>query len=656
MASTRIGTALLAVLITLASSTASAQKIAPQDLAGLSMEDLLKIKVTGASKFLQDVREAPASITVITAEDIRHYGHRTLADVLRSVRGIYTTDDRNYTYLGVRGMSRPGDYNTRVLLLIDGHRVNDGIYDMAPVGTDLPIDLAMIERVEVIRGPASSLYGTSAFFGVINVITRNGSQRRGTQVEIDGGTMGTSRVSASFGRLFDDGREVLVSASGYRSSGNSELFFPEFADTPQGGMARDLDRDRTATLFGAFSTGHFSFHASLADRLKTVPTGAYGAAFGDERFDTSDRRAYVDASYEGPLGANWSGIGRVAYDYYGYHGRYPYDYGDAGVLVFEDGTNGQAVSAELAVRRRVGTHQITAGFESRFSVRGHQWSRDPVLGPQLDSDQRASTFGVYVEDEMPVSSWLLATAGLRIDKLAGYGSRTTPRLALVLLPRQDMSLKMLYGRAFRAPNAYERYYYGTQSDRPRLDAEQVSSGEIVWEQTFRSSVRATMSAFRYSVGGLIEQRSGDADDLFFANGQGMRGKGIEFDLESRFDSGIVASVSHSVTEVTDSVSGEPVSNSPRHLSKMGLQLPLGPMMLAVEGAYVGSRLTIGGERLSGYFVPNVTLSTPLRRFSLQLGVYNALDSRYADPGAEEHAQQSIPQNGRVALARLKIAF
>ena len=73
--------------------------------------------------------------------------------MLRSVRGFYTTYDRNYSYVGIRGFARPGDYNTRVLLLVDGHRLNDGIYDMAPIGTDFPIDVSLIERVEVIRGP-----------------------------------------------------------------------------------------------------------------------------------------------------------------------------------------------------------------------------------------------------------------------------------------------------------------------------------------------------------------------------------------------------------------------------------------------------------------------------------------------------------------------
>ena len=112
------------------------------------------------------------------------HAYRTLADVLNSVRGFYTSYDRNYSYIGVRGFARPGDYNTRVLLLIDGHRFNEPTYDMAAIGTDFPIDVSLVDKVEVIRGPASSLYGTSAFFAVINVITKTASARQGTQVEM----------------------------------------------------------------------------------------------------------------------------------------------------------------------------------------------------------------------------------------------------------------------------------------------------------------------------------------------------------------------------------------------------------------------------------------------------------------------------------------
>ena len=229
---------LVGVALSMIPILTQAQSAPRPDISDL--QDLLSIEVVStASKFPQSIREAPASITVVTAEEIRRFGYRTLAEALKSVRGFYTTYDRNYTYVGMRGFARPGDYNTRILLLVDGHKLNDGIYDMAPVGTDFPIDIALIDRIEVIRGPGSSLYGTNAVFGVINVVTKTGSARKGARAEVLGGSLGTGGIAASYGQSLGTGLEVLFSGSGYRSTGQSRIHYPEF-DTDQGpGIAVD---------------------------------------------------------------------------------------------------------------------------------------------------------------------------------------------------------------------------------------------------------------------------------------------------------------------------------------------------------------------------------------------------------------------------------
>jgi len=152
------------VLLATASLLAQQQT---KDLGEASLEELANITVYTASRHIQKATEASSSVTVITRDEIQKYGYRTLADILRSVRGFDITYDRNFTYAGVRGINRPETYNSRVLLLIDGHRINNNIYEQAMLGTEFPLDVALIERVEVVRGPSSSLYGTSALFAVI---------------------------------------------------------------------------------------------------------------------------------------------------------------------------------------------------------------------------------------------------------------------------------------------------------------------------------------------------------------------------------------------------------------------------------------------------------------------------------------------------------
>src|SRR6188508_2443237 len=189
---------------------------ASQSLSDLSLEDLMQIdagQVFGASERLQPAIEAPASVSFITAQEIKRYGYRTLADVLRAVRGVYVTNDRNFSFVGIRGFGKPGDYNSRILLLVNGHRVNDNVFGQAEIGAEFGLDPAMFERVEIIRGPASSLYGDSAFFAVVNVITRSGAALGGTSVTVETGTLGTYLARSSTGHRLSNGLDVAISGT-----------------------------------------------------------------------------------------------------------------------------------------------------------------------------------------------------------------------------------------------------------------------------------------------------------------------------------------------------------------------------------------------------------------------------------------------------------
>jgi len=247
-----------------------AQDQAPPDLGHLSIEELMKVKVEtvyGASKFIEQASDAPASITIVTADEIQRYGFRTLAEVLLSVRGFYVIYDRNYTYVGVRGFSRPGDYNARILFLIDGHRDNDNLYDGAYVGTEFPVDINLIDHVEIIRGPGSAVYGTGAFVAVINVVTRRGRDLNGWEISGEGGSWDTSKGQVSFGRRFSNQIETFLSGTFYRSLGHTRLFFPEFsADATNNGIAADADADKSYSLLGDLMRGDFTIHGVTNSR------------------------------------------------------------------------------------------------------------------------------------------------------------------------------------------------------------------------------------------------------------------------------------------------------------------------------------------------------------------------------------------------------
>ena len=159
------------------------EALSTDQIKKLSLEELMQVEVptvVGASKHEQKITEAPSSVSVVNREEIQTYGYRTLADVLRSLQGFHVSYDRNYAFLGTRGVNL-GDFNSRVLLLVDGHRLNNNLTDGAYIDTACLLDLDLVDRVEVIRGPGSVLYGNNAFFGVVNVVTRKGGQVNGVE-------------------------------------------------------------------------------------------------------------------------------------------------------------------------------------------------------------------------------------------------------------------------------------------------------------------------------------------------------------------------------------------------------------------------------------------------------------------------------------------
>ena len=130
-------------------------------------------EVNAASRTTENVEDAPSSVTIVRSEELRGMGYPTIAEALRGVRGIYVSDDRTYATVGFRGLGSLGNYGNRVLVLLDGQPTNDNWIGSSYVGFDARTDLDDIERIEVVRGPGSVLYGTNAFSGVINLVTRD---------------------------------------------------------------------------------------------------------------------------------------------------------------------------------------------------------------------------------------------------------------------------------------------------------------------------------------------------------------------------------------------------------------------------------------------------------------------------------------------------
>jgi outer membrane receptor for ferrienterochelin and colicins len=645
-----------------ASSSAQAQVALPD----LSVEDLMKLdagQVFGASERLQPAIEAPASVSFVTAEEIKRYGYHTLADILRGVRGMYVTNDRNFSYVGTRGFANPGDYNSRILLLVNGHRVNDNVFGQAEIGGEFGLDTAMFERVEIIRGPASSLYGDSAFFAVVNVITRTGASIGGSSITLEAGTLGAQLVRGTVGRILAHGVGVAVSGTLERSDGMARLYFPAF-DGPatNNGVAQGLDGEGVRQFYGRLDFGGLTVTAAYGGRRRDVPTASFGTLFNSHSppEQTTDRHVLADAEYVRSFGETRVSF-RGSFDRFSYDGTYPFADAQAGapVVVGFNGVVGSRWSAESGLTRAFpGRQTVSAGIQFIDNVHQDQTaifsdSPEPVLDNRRSSTQRA----VYVQDEIKLTAWFIVNAGLRYDSYETF-QRVTPRAALIFLPSSRQSFKYLYGNAFRAPNAYETNVFNFGPQVENLRPESIDTHEFVWERYLNDWLRTSVSTYWYTADRLITpvpDASGFLGVTYINQGE-VRAKGLELEAQTRLKGGSLALVSYALQSAQDRATQIGLVNSPRHSAKARITVR-GPTPLAsvsVEAQYLSRRKTLAGLEVSAAAPVNVTIVQPFGR-SLELfgTLQNVFDDQYADPASSGLVQDTVPQNDRTARIGLR---
>lgn len=620
--------------------------------------------VSAATKHPQAAREAPSAVTIITREEIRRFGYRTLAEALRSVRGFYGSYDRNYSYIGVRGFLRPGDYNDRILLLVNGHTYNDDIYQTAYLGQEFGIDLEAVDRIEVVRGPGSSLYGGNALFAVINVVTMNGADLPGTHALVETGSFWRKRSQVSVGHVFDNGLDAFASGSVLDVDGPENLSFPAYANVHDG-IARNADAERALDFFASGTWHGFFLQGGVNSRDKTIPTGAFGTTFGDPGTRTVDGRRFADLTYTTEIRPDITVAARAFYDGVRYHGTYIYGAG-ARRTKNEDLAPSDWYGTEL--RTRIATtarNTVTVGGEYTYHPSARQLNYNlPSHVGFLDDTRSFATYGVYVQDEFVPLPSVTLVGGARYDSYYGRIDEVSPRAAGIWTPRDDTTVKLLYGKAFRAPNLYEQYY-GTAAgtayiSNPHLDSERIATYEGVVEKQLARGAQGIVALYRYDIDGLIDQTAvhdPGGTRIQYRNLDTVHANGVETELRVPLPHGMRLRTSYSLQEArTD---GRLLSNSPKHLGDVALLATLPFEVLAgAEVQIVGPRRTLTGHHVETAGILNLDLErhTPIRDLDFAVGLYNLLDQTYADPAGAELRQDRVEQDGFTFRAQLRYAF
>ncbi len=626
---------------------------------GLSLESLLDMHVSSASKYEQTLRDAPASVTIITAEDIEHFGYHTLADVLANQRGFYISNDRNYNYAGVRGFGRPTDYNNRLLVLINGTAVNESTFLAAGIGSDLGVDLQSVDRIEIVRGPGSALYGTSAMFAVINIITRNAE---GIDLSLETGSFGRKKLALLSGKEFANGFRFMLSGSLVDIDGQD--VYVEYYDHPStnNGRATDLDWERHYEFISTVGYKDFAFQIQSHNVNKGIPTAAWGVIFNDENTWTEDRATRVGLTFDRDLAADKNLFIRGHFNMYSFDGSYPYS--DEGER-YDSYEEGQSTWGGGEFRFRWDTnpaHRLVLGLDMLHHARVAYLYYDE-FDVYTDFNAPFSVISLYAQSEYEALSNLVITLGGRHDYYSSAGHTVSPRIALLYKLSPQGSLKLLYGKAFRTPSAFELNYEEPISgfaQNMNLKPERIRTFEVVWEQEFSPVFSSTFSVFNYRLKDLIDTDINPADSLVhYVNTARVNASGVEAELQYRTPSGLHGFISSTLQRAQDSYTEETLSNSPFHLLKAGIVVPVRPnLFAALRLRHEGARKTIYESETPPFLLADVTLTTRhlFNVVAVSLQVRNLFDTAYSYPGGFEHEQATILQDGRYFIGKIDVSF
>jgi len=625
-----------------------------ENLFDMSFEELLNQKIVTVSKYEQSFSEAPSSITIITSDDIRDYAYNTLDEALNSQKGFYITNDRNYSYVGTRGFGRSGDYNNRSKLLINGHTLNENVFGSALFGSGLSLNMDLIDRIEIVRGPGSSMYGSGAMLSVINIITKKGDDIAGLDIKTTLGSYNRKEASALWGKTLENGTDIVISGIAGQTDG-PDLYFEEL-DTPETnhGISTGLDWEKLWGVYSNISRGNFSVTASFRNRRKGIPTGAWETDLINIS-KSKDLGYYIDLQYKKEFNKNLSFLFRSYYDSDNYKGKYSY-----GSYKSYDKSIGNWVGSEIQfIYNNNRRNLVSGGVEYKYNTEASykEWDLNDIY---IDKNEPYSEFSTYLQDEFKVLPNLLLTTGLRFDYHSLGNNSFSPRLAAVYNIAKKSTFKLLYSEAFRTPSFYETQYEenGYLKANSNIKPERIRTTEVVWEYHPQNNLFISIALYQYKMKRLIDLSLDEEDGLaYFQNIGRVCGKGLEFEIKYKPLNETTLFVNSSFQKSVDSDTKNELTNSPRFLLKAGWIQSISDLLtVSPECFFETKRKTFYETTTDPFFLANLNIRSKMlfNHVMVNLKIRNIFNKEYGYPGGYEHAQNSISQNGRNFSFGLKV--
>jgi outer membrane receptor for ferrienterochelin and colicin len=635
-------------------------------------------EVTAVSRYAEKIDDAPSSVSILDGQELRAFGYPTIAESLKGLRGVSISNDRVYASAGIRGIGLPNDYGNRFLVLSDGQALNDNLLNSSYIGSDGRVDLHDVDRIEVVRGPGSLLYGTGAFSGVVNLVTRPRDEPNSVHAGVGAYDDSVLHGRAGFHYNLSPTAGVWASASAAHSQGVT-------IDLPSADPGNDsgtrpvhkVDAFNSGGTAGRAWIGAFTAQWFYHRRQEVSPVGAYGTVIDNPRTQFTDTRMMTELRFEPHLSETVQLMTRAHANRYVYHGNYRFNDG-ANVEDFAGTWFGGEARLIYTPSARL---RVTGGGEGQLhpeaTLLGVNGKDDGATTAYLNEKTPYSFGAAYAIVEASPLPWLRISGGARVDVYSTFGPIVVPRAAVILKPTAGGALKIMGGRAFRAPSIYEQDYNDNGMTQARavdparhltLGPESIYSLEVEYSQRFRDDWIALGAVHASYLQGIIDSLPDDASKpdspvIRYANSPPALAIGGDVELRREWRRGAMLAVTYCYqrARLLEGTGNTRLPNAPEHLASFRGVVPV-----VRDLASLGARIRLEAPRqlqnsdvtTSTAAVIDATLSGALRDYGIRyvIGVYNITDWTFRVPVTETFASRTMPQNGRTFLIDLLATF
>lgn len=680
------------------------------DYLSLSLAELGQVKISIATGSGTVLDRVPATASVIYAAEIEAMGAKTLDEVLQTVAGFHvsvSTLNRMDSVYSIRGIHT--GFSPQVLLLLNGVAVQS-LQGAKPVLFRLPV--AGIERVEVIRGPGSAIYGADAFSGVINVITKDSHSMGATQVGMRSGSFNSHDIWAQ-GATHWRGWDIAFSTNYQETDGDQNrrirADLQSLLDTVSGTQVSQAPgpvATRYQIVDNHLALANEQLDINLWNWRSTDAGEGAGAAQALDPEGRDDSNLWMaDVTYHLPqLLADWESNLHVSYQRLQQQVQFTLLPAGAVLSVGSDGNIGSAPIAgqvrfpdgllgnpnsvtqdrvleinstfsgwdDHRIRMAVGTRYIDSdtGETKNFGpgvLDGTEGIRDGVLvdvgkGPHVYMpDESRRVRYLSLQDEWQLLKSVALTSGVRYDDYSDFGSTTNPRLALVWSTNEDITTKLLYGSAFRAPSFQELYFQNNPVSlgNSRVSPERMDTLEFALNYRITAEFQSTLTLFTYSAQDLIEfMPDRDAPTKTAQNARDQEAKGAEWELGWKPSAQLRLSASYSWQDARDADTDRGIADAPGQQIKLNANWEFAHNWLFNSQVYsVADRLRSAADtraKIANYTLANASLHRKhiVRNLDISLSLRNLADVDAREPSNGIIAED-YPLEGRSAWLGLR---